>query len=56
MKTNVKKAKNDFQKFFFRLMNNAVFGITMENLKKKRELLSIRTKLSYYKAFSQNIY
>ena len=61
-----KKAKNYFEKDFFKSMNNAVFSKTMENVRKDRdiELATIKARWNYLvsepniiqqKLFSENL-
>ena len=51
-----KKASNDFEKDFFKLMNNAVFGKTMENVRKHRDIKLVKTDCKRNKLVSEPNY
>ena len=57
MNTELRKlAKNDFDKDFFKLMNNAVFGKTMENIRKHRDTKLVATDKRRIKLVSEPNY
>ena len=57
MNTELRKlAKDDFEKDLFKLMNNAVFGKTVENIRKHRDIKLVTTDKKRNKLVSEPNY
>ena len=52
----IKDAKNEFEKYLFKLMNNAVFGKTMENVRNRRDVKLVVTEERRKKLVSEPNY
>ena len=51
-----KETKNDFEKDFFKLTNNSVFGKTMENIKNHRDIKLVTTNKQRNRLISEPNY
>ena len=57
MNTELRKlAKTDFEKDLFKLMNNSVFGKTMESIRKHRDIKLVTTDIKRSKLVSEPNY
>ena len=51
-----KKATNDFEKYFFKLMINSVYGKTIENLRKRINVRLVNNEKDFLKYTSRPTY